>query len=134
MLKLTALLSVLGYIAVVLAGAVLSFILAISCFQESEYAYAFGFTLVLLVVPVAWLAGVTWMVLAVVKSIELGFNGPRNKDEVEMVSVPGKCPTCGHKDLMAISLGRDLGMVCCTRKLCDDFGKAINLNPAVEVS
>ena len=134
MLKLTALLSVLGYIAVVLAGAVLSFILAISCFQESEYAYAFGFTLVLLVVPVAWLAGVTWMVLAVVKSIELGFSGPRSKDEVEMVPVPGKCPTCGHKDMMAISLGKDLGMVCCTRRLCEDFGKAINLNPSVEAS
>jgi len=128
MLKLTTLIITIGFTLVVILGAILAFVLAIGSANDNEYGYAVAFTVTLIVLSTAWLAGGAGMVLKTLQHIELGTPlDHKSKDDIEMVDLNMKCPTCGNSDLVAMNVGNGIGMICCSRKMCADFGKPINL-------
>ncbi len=128
MLKVITLLTTIGFTLVVVLGAVLAFILAIVSANDNEHGYAVAFTATLIVLSTAWLAGGSGMVLKTLQRVELGpVLERKSKDDIEMVELNMKCPTCKNTDLIAMNVGNEIGMICCSRKLCDDFGKPVNL-------
>jgi len=120
MLRVIALIISIAFSVVILAGAALSFILAIGSFDEDEIGYALAFTIVLLTISAGWLAGGAGMIF---KEINRDFR---------IVELPTKCPTCGKRTLTAIDIGKNINVIACSSKVCDSFGKAVNLEVTKE--
>jgi len=119
MLRIIALIISIAFCIVIVAGAALSFILALMAFDEEEVGYALAFTIVLLTISAGWLAGGAGMIF---KQISKDFR---------IVDLPTKCPACGKRSLTAIDIGKDINVIACSSKVCDAFGKAVNLEVKV---